>query len=164
MESWRHVGRQLFVIGNSSAWWIGDWLVYGRRKYPDRYREAINETSLDYQTLRNYAWVAGKFEMSRRRDKLTLQHHAAVAALPEPEQDYWLDQAEQEGWSATALRGRVREARKAKQSERSAAAMAIPLRIRVTAERRQQWEEAAGRSGQHLLDWMFLVLDQAAAC
>ena len=43
---------------------------------------------LDYQTLRNYAWVARRFAMSRRRDTLSFGHHAEVPALPEPEQGY----------------------------------------------------------------------------
>ena len=36
----------------------------------------------------------GRFDLSRRRDKLSFGHHAELAALPEHEQDEWLDQAE----------------------------------------------------------------------
>ncbi len=32
------------------------------------------------------AWVARRFPVSRRRDTVSFQHHAEVAALPEPEQ------------------------------------------------------------------------------
>jgi hypothetical protein len=48
----------------------------------------------------NYAWVARRFELSRRRDTLTFGHHAELAALREPEQGSWLDQAQ------TGRRGR----------------------------------------------------------
>lgn len=36
--------------------------------------------------------------MSRRRDTLSFGHHAEVAARAEPEQDYWLRQAEEHCW------------------------------------------------------------------
>src|SRR4051794_9657427 len=73
--AWRNLGRQIFVISDSSAWWLGDWLIYGQSEYPDRYKHAIAETNLDYQTLRNYAWVARRFVPGRRREKVSFQHH-----------------------------------------------------------------------------------------
>src|ERR1700722_7401923 len=75
IEEWVHVGRQIAVIADSSAWWLGDWLLYGECSYPDRYRRAIEETSLNPQTLRNYAWVERKVPPSRLLDKLSVQHH-----------------------------------------------------------------------------------------
>jgi hypothetical protein len=36
--------------------------------------------------------------MSRRRDTLSFGHHAEVATLSEPEQDYWLRKAEEHRW------------------------------------------------------------------
>lgn len=50
-----------------------------------------------------------RFELSRRRGKLSLQHHAEVASLPVNEQEYWLDQAEQHGWSRNHFRNILRE-------------------------------------------------------
>lgn len=55
LAAWLRLGRQLQSITDSSSWWFGDWLVHGSLSYPDRYREAIRSTSLDHQTLRNYA-------------------------------------------------------------------------------------------------------------
>src|SRR4051794_781073 len=63
-ESWIGMGRALSDVANGSAWCLGDWLLYGQSAYANRYRAAIDATSLDYQTLRNYAWVAGRFERS----------------------------------------------------------------------------------------------------
>ncbi|MFD9426223.1 MULTISPECIES: hypothetical protein [unclassified Streptomyces] len=73
---------------NSSAWWLADWLIHGEATYGwRRYKEAVERTGLDYQTLRHYAWVARRFEHDRRRDSLSFAHHAAVqsnrAALPD---------------------------------------------------------------------------------
>ena len=107
-EAWLGVGAQLAAAAASSAWCLGDWLVYGQATYSGRYREAVGRTGLHYQTLRNYAWVAGRFELSRRRDTLSFGHHAEVAALPGPEQDFWLCKADEFGWSVTRLRHEVR--------------------------------------------------------
>jgi len=63
---------------------------------------------LDYGTLRNYAWVARRFALSRRRDMLSFGHHAEVAAMPEAEQEYWLGKAEELSWSRNQLRREVR--------------------------------------------------------
>lgn len=93
-DSWRELGSRVALVANCSAWWLGDWLLYGEQAYGDRYEQAIADTSLGYQTLRNYAWVARKFPMSRRRDTLSFGHHAEVAALLDDEQDAWLARAE----------------------------------------------------------------------
>ena len=82
--------------------------MYGRSAFGGRYRKAVERTGLDYQTLRNYAWVAGRFELSRRRDGLSFGHHAEVAALAGPEQEFWLRKAEEFGWPVLRLRREVR--------------------------------------------------------
>ncbi|MEV7543504.1 LmbU family transcriptional regulator [Streptomyces sp. NPDC089915] len=108
-RSWEQIGTNLRELGNSSAWWLADWLRFGEATYGwRRYKEAIERTGLDYQTLRNYAWVARRFDHHRRRDGLSFAHHAEVARLAPPEQDYWLRKAEQQKWSRNELRRAVR--------------------------------------------------------
>lgn len=108
-QSWERIGTGLRELANSSAWWLADWLIFGEAAYScRRYREAIDRTGLDYQTLRNYAWVARRFEHHRRRDDLSFAHHAEVARLSPPEQDYWLRKAVQHKWSRNELRRAVR--------------------------------------------------------
>jgi hypothetical protein len=107
-EKWVGIGSYLSNIMSGSAWCLGDWLVYGEATFNGRYQDAIELTSLDYQTLRNHAWIARCFPMSRRRDGLSFTHHAEVAALAEPEQDFWLLKAEEHAWSAKRLRREVR--------------------------------------------------------
>ncbi|MER5811448.1 LmbU family transcriptional regulator [Streptomyces sp. NPDC002033] len=108
-RSWEQIGTDLRELVNSSAWWLADWLIYGEATYGwRRYKEAIERTGLDYQTLRNYAWVARRFDHHRRRDGLSFAHHAEVARLAPPEQDYWLRKAEQQKWSRNELRRSVR--------------------------------------------------------
>ncbi|MBW5422931.1 regulator [Streptomyces sp. BG9H] len=118
-RSWERIGTNLRELTNSSAWWLGDWLIFGEAAYGwRRYREAVERTGLDYQTLRNYAWVARRFEHRRRRESLSFAHHAEVTRLSPAEQDYWLRKAEQQKWSRNELRRAVR-ASLAEQSEQS---------------------------------------------
>jgi len=107
-ERWLNIGISLSTLATSNAWCLGDWLIYGEEFYSGRYRAAIEQTSLDYQTLRNYAWVARRFKPSRRHPALSFGHHAEVAGLPQPEQDYWLRKAGEESWSRNFLRREVR--------------------------------------------------------
>jgi hypothetical protein len=58
-EDWVRAGRQICKLSSASAWWLGDWLLYGERTYGGRYRAALELTSLEYKTLRNYASVRG---------------------------------------------------------------------------------------------------------
>jgi hypothetical protein len=160
LEAWTSVGQRLFVIVDASSWWIGDWLIFGRGHYPDRYRRAVEETSLSYQTLRNYAWVAARFEVPRRREKLPFQHHVEVATLPDEDQDYWLGQAEQQGWSRNELRARLR-ARRAAVTDEGAHRADSRLALAVPVMRLERWERAAASAGSSLLDWMISILDHA---
>ncbi|MET9866599.1 LmbU family transcriptional regulator [Streptomyces sp. NPDC006386] len=116
-RTWEELGTELFSFADSSTWWIADWLVYGESVFQDRYEEAIKRTSLSYQTLRNYSWVARAFPLSRRRQGLSFSHHLEVVALEEPEQDYWLRKAEELGWSRNKLRREVRSSLLMRQSE-----------------------------------------------
>jgi hypothetical protein len=161
LEEWRRVGQQIAGLADSSAWWLGDWLIYGRRRYPDRYQQIIEDTSLEYQTLRNYAWVAGKIPQARRRAALSLQHHAEVAMLPGPEQDEWLQRAESFKWSRNTLRAKLREARSSASGPTADAVVRIMVSAKSAAMSR--WQEAAGRADQDLDEWIKTVLDRAAS-
>lgn len=158
ITAWRNLGRQIFVVADSSAWWLGDWLIYGQQQYPDRYKRAIQETSLDYQTLRNYAWVARQFDWSRRREGLSFQHHAEVASLPQDAQDIWLDKAECGGWSRNELRRQI----KGSQGRSEIAGQVVNIQMNIIADKKERWQEAAGGDKQDLLAWIVACLDDAA--
>jgi hypothetical protein len=158
-EEWRHLGGRIAMYSTASAWWLGDWLAFGQMKYGRRYREALGQTGLDYQTLRNYAMVARRFEPSRRRDNLAFQHHAEVCSLSDSEQDCWLDLALRNHWSKAELRRQVRAARPPPRAVRSG----VALDLRLTRAREHSWRDAARRSGLTLDDWIIATLDRAAA-
>lgn len=163
-ELWRELGSRVALIANCSAWWLGDWLLYGEQSYGARYEKAIADSSLSYQTLRNYAWVARTFPVSRRQDKLSFGHHAEVAALSGDEQDIWLARAERLNWSCNRLR---RALRATKMATRQACEDEVPnhtraLRIDVPTERHDHWRSAAERRNCSVADWIITTLDRAA--
>jgi hypothetical protein len=159
-EEWLGVGCQIARISNGSSWWLGDWVIYGERAYGERYRSALDVTQLDYQTLRNYAWVARRFGASRRRERLSFQHHAEVAALPEADQDLWLDRTERARWSRNELRRRL----KAEQRPALAAGdgQRATLHVPLTTDRERRWREAAATADQNIVDWVMRTADEAA--
>jgi hypothetical protein len=181
-KRWMHIGMQLSVTYTSSAWCLGDWLVYGETFYNGRYRDAIEQTALDYQTLRNYAWVVRRFALHRRRDTLSFGHHAEVAALCEPEQDFWLRKAESLRWSRNRLRREVR----ASQNERSAGSgpdnfplssgegeaecvsretehSRLKIQLNISAEQMGRCQAAAEKAGLTIEEWAVVALDLAAS-
>jgi hypothetical protein len=159
-EDWERTGNQLSGIVDSSSWWLGDWLVYGKRNYSDRYRKAIQAVGLQYQTLRNYAWVARRFEPDRRRPRLTFQHHAEVASLPLHDQESWLDRAEQSRWTSKQLRANIRHEPVDALGVTDRTSV-IP-RIPVLGRRLVRWRRAAERIGIEFETWVLSTLDHAA--
>ncbi|MFF2745979.1 LmbU family transcriptional regulator [Kitasatospora sp. NPDC058048] len=166
-EKWVAIGQLLATSQSSMAWCLGDWLIHGESAFTGRYREVIELYSFNYQTLRNYAWVARRFPLSRRRDKLSFGHHAEVASCPEAEQDYWLRRAEEHGWSRNRLRCEVRASarlRSAAESDGSGddALKEAAIRLSPTAGQLEIWERAASNAGVELSVWAVQVLNASA--
>jgi hypothetical protein len=108
-QEWTAYGSRLGVVTKASNWWLGDWVRFGQRHYNDhRFEIASRITGYDEQTLRNFAYVAGRCDFSRRRENLSWSHHAEVAALESAEQDQLLDQAVSRELSVRRLRDAVR--------------------------------------------------------
>lgn len=103
-DEWFSVFKFIRRVQSGIQWIIGDWLVYGEEKLGKTYPELAQITHYSEKTLRNLAAVARAVPMSRRRDTLSFGHHAAIAALPAPGQQQWLDYAAEQGLSVMALR------------------------------------------------------------
>ncbi|MFE4695532.1 LmbU family transcriptional regulator [Streptomyces sp. NPDC056738] len=160
-DEWERAGRQLADVLDSSSWWLGDWMVYGKDHYTDRYQRGIRAAGLSYQTLRNYAWVSRRFDLTRRRSALSFQHHAELASMPVADQELWLDRAEQRQWTTKQLRGALRAAR---QGDQQPAAPAVPgRRLEVPGSRLEWWHQAAQQLGVDFEQWVMATLDSAAA-
>jgi hypothetical protein len=157
-EIWSALGPRIAARANASRWWLGDWVVFGERRYGHRYHVAIQATGLDYQTLRNYAVVARRFDPSRRRDNLSFQHHAEVCSLPDHQQDRWLDLAGENRWSKQELRLRIRRQVRIDSGEDATHV----LRFTVDEEHADRWRQAAAECQCSLEAWVTRSLDAAA--
>ena len=159
-SEWVSAGQRLARISQGAAWALGDWLLFGQAHYGERYRNALSVTQFDYQTLRNYAWVARSVPPSRRRDGLSFQHHAEVASLSEAEQELWLGRAERLGWSRNRLRRELADRRRRRRPEPPSSAVVV--RIAVAAQREERWRQAANAAAQCLEEWLAHAVDVAA--
>jgi hypothetical protein len=104
-----------------TIWSIADALNHGEEHWSEEYSQALDPNSSSPKTAGNWMRVTKKFIPSRRREKLSFSHHAAVYNLPELDQDKMLDEAEQEGYSVGQLRKRVREQYPTEKSANAAA-------------------------------------------
>lgn len=107
-SDWLATGRRLGAIGRCSQWWVGDWVRYGTARWGEKYAEAARVTGYDVASLRNMAWVASRFDLSLRNDKLTWSHHVLLAPLELQEQRHWLQRAGEERLSVADLRLELR--------------------------------------------------------
>ena len=110
-DEWLRHGGRLGVASRSAGWWIGDWIRYGSTHYGSKYAMAARVTGYDDQTLMNMVYVATRFEVSRRREKLSWSHHAEVAALDRDGQERWLDRAAAARLTVRGLRRELWSAR-----------------------------------------------------
>ncbi len=110
-SDWLATGHRLGAIGRCSQWWIGDWVRYGTARWGEKYAEAARVTGYDIASLRNMAWVASRFDLSLRNDKLTWSHHVLLAPLDAVDQRRWLQRASEERLSVADLRLELRALR-----------------------------------------------------
>jgi len=109
-SNWMACGYSLRNIKQGLHFAIGDWLIYGRNRWPNRYDQGMDIFGFAYQTLSTDVWVAEGFDHSRRRE-LPHSYHRAVRALPEAKQDEVLDRAEKEKWGRETIREEVKKIR-----------------------------------------------------
>jgi hypothetical protein len=111
MAEWMRYGARFGRIGRACGWWIGDWINYGNAAYGEKYSRAARITKHDVQTLMNMAYVASRYEISRRRENVSWSHHAELAALPAEAQERWLNRVERDALTVRDLRLELRRDR-----------------------------------------------------
>ncbi len=116
LAAWSAVGRRFGEIGRCSQWWLGDWILYGNARFGERYSRAVRLTGYDAQSLMNMVHVASRFDVYRRREKLSWSHHASLASLELDRQEHWLSCAESERLSVADLRVELRTERRAREA------------------------------------------------
>ncbi len=110
-DEWQAFGQHIRTMETSIQWIIGDWLAYGERQYGKTYQEVAEMTGYTYDTLRNLVWVARKFELSSRNDKLSFGHHQTALSLCEGDSDVatqWLNSASENGWSIKKMADEIK--------------------------------------------------------
>lgn len=95
-EEWSDCGTGLRRLDGAVKWWVGDWLIFGEERFPERWSQAVEMTEYDQETLRKAAWVAASVPRGTRRETLPYRHHEIVASLPSEEQEKWLNACEPE--------------------------------------------------------------------
>jgi len=114
---WDDLGQKLAPIGKSLGFILGDWINYGEKEFGQKYEEVVTRTGIPYQTLRNYAYVARKVELSCRQDNLGFEHHAVVAKLKPDQQEHWLEMTKDHNLSVRRLRKSINFGRLATDEE-----------------------------------------------
>jgi hypothetical protein len=125
---WVETGQQLCGLVRCSLWWVGDWINYAeerwlndadeaaskrkRREWGTKYKTALELTGLEYELLRQAAWVAREVAFVRRRTELSWSHHYEVAALDAADQTKFLKLAVENRWNRSQLRQAIRRANK----------------------------------------------------
>jgi len=103
-DEWASIGDKLRGAREAVRWWIGDWLAFGEASYGERYAQALDNAEWDYQTLRNFVWVARAIPHTQRRASLSWSHHAECAALEPEAREALLCRAVDEQWSVKDMR------------------------------------------------------------
>lgn len=99
-------------LHRTSAWLIGDLLNHIERVYGETYAQAAEATGLSKGALMNYTSVCRNIPRSRRRPTVPFSTHMDVAYLEPAEQERWLKEAADKGWTKEELRS----ARKAEEN------------------------------------------------
>lgn len=108
-DEWSAIAASFGNLMQTAAWCIGDWMVYGERKWgqqllldgedfdpaaPNRipshvFDTAVAATRLDRQTLSQYAGVCRKIPLEERRSHVSFGHHRILAPLPPAKRMEW---------------------------------------------------------------------------
>jgi hypothetical protein len=89
-EQGEQVGQWLKQCDGAVHWWIGDWMNYGERCWPEKKCiEYACQLGFAFTTVTDDKYVAASIEVPRRRGNLPHSHHKEIAfsSLPRTDQD-----------------------------------------------------------------------------
>lgn len=109
-ERWQGVGNTLLSIGRAAMWWVGDWYLFGERRYGEQAAQAVgDETGYSARTVQQAAWVAGRFPPSSRLENVDFGTHMALAGVEDPAtRGALLERAAAQTWTRRQAREAVR--------------------------------------------------------
>jgi N6-adenosine-specific RNA methylase IME4 len=109
-EEFVATAKRIRFMEKFAQWALGALWIEGAPRYGDSQRLA-DDIGIDLKTVQNYARVVRAIpESSRRWEILSFNHHEAVAALPAPQRDEWLDRAERDELPVMELRRKIKHA------------------------------------------------------
>lgn len=103
----RTLGQVLHQLQGSIQWLIGDWIVCADEIQWGDLEAFAQEIGFEYQTVRDFAYVAQNVHLSLRNDKLSFNHHRVIARLDPLAQKQYLEMALEGKWSVAKLRSIV---------------------------------------------------------
>lgn len=103
-EQYEKIGRTFQQINRSLAWWVGDWLVHGEKKFGEMYTQAIEVTDRSVESLMKYKAVAQRVGKEIRQVSLSWTHHFYVAYLEDDQKGDLLQMAADLGLSSRELK------------------------------------------------------------
>lgn len=77
------LGRDLAGKKHSIDWMIGDWLTYGREHFPEQIQAELPGIFDDERLVRRIEKTVKAFPPALRDPKLSFDHHAHVADMPQ---------------------------------------------------------------------------------
>ena len=117
LEGWIACGQVLGSVEGSVQWWLGDWWAYGKHAYGERkafFEEGGLLKDMNFETVKQYGWVANKVAACERSHILSWYHHFVIADLPPDKQREWLARAlegdDGKPWSSNQLKAAVKQA------------------------------------------------------
>ncbi len=111
-EEWQQAVEFAQRAESGIAWWIGDLMNYGEKRYGETYTQAIESTGMAYQYLADAKYVSSRIEISSRDENLSFKHHKTVAPLSHAEQKRWLRKASANSWTSSDLRKAIKDSDK----------------------------------------------------
>jgi len=103
--------------GQEADWAIADLFIFGEKLFGEDVWQFVNELRMVRKTVQNKIWIGRKFPVrSRRRERLSMSHHGAVAVLVDnPDHPEWealayekLERAERDELTVEDLEEEVR--------------------------------------------------------
>lgn len=104
LSEWIAVGRSLATQKQNIDWLIGDWLAFGRRRFPEQIDMALGDLGEDPRRLKRIETTVQAFPPHKRDTSLTFDHHAHVADMPVQEALPLLKRAKDERLTSRQLR------------------------------------------------------------
>lgn len=108
-DEWRRCGARLLALTNSTAWAVGDWLVYGegRGDYGATYDQMAEITGKSFESLSQYARVARAYPRGQRNHEVPWTHHRMALRLLPIDRQPALQLSAKNGWTVRELSGYI---------------------------------------------------------